>query len=77
MTTQSSTGTRLTCTNDDCPCVLEIVTPCPHGDTYTCGCGHQLRAIDDDAGSGVGARAQAAGIVDQQAAVLDEMDESG
>jgi hypothetical protein len=33
-------GTRLTCSNPDCECELQIVTPCPHGDTYTCGCGH-------------------------------------
>jgi metallothionein len=33
-------GTILTCTNDDCECRLRIEVPCPHGDTYTCACGH-------------------------------------
>ena len=39
------TGTRLTCTNDDCPCELQITTPCPHGSTYTCACGHPLEPV--------------------------------
>jgi hypothetical protein len=33
-------GTLLTCTNGDCDCQLRIEAPCPHGDTYTCACGH-------------------------------------
>ena len=41
----NSPGTRLTCTNDDCPCELQINTPCPHGSIYTCACGHDLRAV--------------------------------
>jgi hypothetical protein len=36
----NQTGTILTCTNDDCDCRLRIEEPCPHGDTYTCACGH-------------------------------------
>lgn len=39
------TGTRLTCANDDCPCELEIRTPCPHGSTYTCACGHEMHPM--------------------------------
>lgn len=35
-------GVRLTCTNVDCDCELEIVRPCPHGTAYTCACGHVL-----------------------------------
>ena len=38
MTNES--GTVLTCTNADCGCRLRIEQPCPHGDTYTCACGH-------------------------------------
>ena len=38
-------GTRLTCTNDDCECELQINTPCPHGTTYTCACGHPFEPI--------------------------------
>ena len=38
-------GTRLTCTNADCACELQINTPCPHGTTYTCACGHPLEPI--------------------------------
>jgi metallothionein len=36
----NETGTILTCTNDGCACRLRIEEPCPHGDTYTCACGH-------------------------------------
>ena len=39
---QNVTGTRLTCTNADCDCELQINRPCPHGTTYTCACGHPL-----------------------------------
>ena len=39
---QNVAGTRLTCTNPDCDCELEILTPCPHGNSYMCGCGHEL-----------------------------------
>lgn len=44
--TQNVAGTRLTCTNDECDCELTIVKPCPHGDTYTCACGHELEPVD-------------------------------
>lgn len=37
-------GTVLTCANDDCGCRLRIEEPCPHGDTYTCACGHPFVA---------------------------------
>jgi hypothetical protein len=39
-------GARMTCTNPDCGCELEIVTPCPHGNNYRCACGHPLEAVD-------------------------------
>jgi hypothetical protein len=39
------TGTRLTCTNADCECELQINTPCPHGGTYTCACGHPFEPV--------------------------------
>ena len=74
MTAQNTAGTTLTCTNDDCPCQLEIVTPCPHGDRYVCACGHPFEAVEGGRGSGIGARAEEAGIVDQQAVVLDEIE---
>jgi hypothetical protein len=48
MTPRNDTGTILTCTNDDCGCRLRIEVPCPHGDTYTCACGHAFV----DAGTG-------------------------
>lgn len=38
----NTTGTQMTCTNSECNCLLEIITPCPHGSTYTCACGHPL-----------------------------------
>ena len=38
-------GTRLTCTNADCDCELQINTPCPHGTTYTCACGHAFEPV--------------------------------
>lgn len=41
-TEANTTGTQLTCTNTDCDCMLEIITPCPHGTTYTCACGHAM-----------------------------------
>lgn len=45
--TRNEAGTTLTCTNDGCGCRLRIESPCPHGDTYTCACGHPLVATDD------------------------------
>jgi hypothetical protein len=39
------TGTRLTCTNADCECELQINTPCPHGSTYTCACGRPFEPV--------------------------------
>jgi hypothetical protein len=40
-------GSTLTCTNDDCPCRIVVQTPCPHGDDYTCACGHSLVPVED------------------------------
>ena len=37
-------GTRLTCTNADCDCELQINPPCPHGTTYTCACASRVLA---------------------------------
>ncbi|HYI62912.1 MAG TPA: hypothetical protein VEW93_14050 [Acidimicrobiales bacterium] len=37
-------GTLLTCTNQECGCRLQVQEPCPHGDGYICGCGHELTA---------------------------------
>ncbi len=34
--------TLLTCSNDDCGCQLRIEQPCPHGDVFTCACGHRF-----------------------------------
>ena len=77
--------TLLTCTNPDCPCEIRVVTPCPHGDQYTCACGHSLvpthggsnangsDGSDDAASMGIGERAEAEGIVDQQAVLVDDM----
>jgi hypothetical protein len=42
---KNAAGTRLTCTNDECPCELQITTPCPHGATYTCACGHPFEPV--------------------------------
>jgi hypothetical protein len=39
-------GTILSCTNESCGCRLRIEEPCPHGDEYTCACGHRLEARD-------------------------------
>ena len=43
----NETGTVLTCTNDDCSCRLGIEEPCPHGDTYTCACGHPFEEVGE------------------------------
>jgi hypothetical protein len=40
-------GTTLTCTDDDCPCRIVVEEPCPHGDRYTCACGHPLEPVTD------------------------------
>jgi hypothetical protein len=48
----STTGATLTCTNPDCACELQILTPCPHGDTYTCACGHPFEAVPATNGGG-------------------------
>jgi len=42
----NETGTILTCTNDSCGCRLRIEVPCPHGETYTCACGHPFEEAD-------------------------------
>ncbi|MDP1819244.1 MAG: metallothionein [Acidimicrobiales bacterium] len=42
---ENAIGTTLTCENDECGCRLRIEQPCPHGDTYTCACGHPLRSV--------------------------------
>ncbi|HEV7721078.1 MAG TPA: hypothetical protein VGO60_07325 [Iamia sp.] len=50
--TAATTGSILTCTNDDCPCRIEVQVPCPHGETYSCACGHPfVSASDTDDGS--------------------------
>jgi hypothetical protein len=41
-------GVTLTCTNESCGCRLRIEQPCPHGDTYTCACGHPLTDAGQD-----------------------------
>jgi hypothetical protein len=45
-------GAVLTCTNTDCTCRLEVQVPCPHGDGYTCACGHALVPVGDGGGDG-------------------------
>lgn len=45
-------GTLLTCTNDDCTCRLRVEEPCPHGETYTCACGHPFTEVGGGAGDG-------------------------
>ncbi len=39
---QNTAGTLLTCDNPECGCELQINTPCPHGTSYSCACGHPL-----------------------------------
>jgi hypothetical protein len=46
MKDRNVTGAVLTCTNRDCGCRLRIDEPCPHGDTYTCACGHSFEPTD-------------------------------
>ncbi len=41
----NETGTILSCSNPDCGCRLIIQTPCPHGETYICACGHELKSV--------------------------------
>jgi hypothetical protein len=43
-------GTVLTCTNTECGCRLQVQVPCPHGEGYTCACGHDLVPADDAGG---------------------------
>jgi hypothetical protein len=45
-------GTVLTCTNADCGCRLQVQEPCPHGDGYTCACGHPFATVDGSADGG-------------------------
>lgn len=40
-------GTVLTCSNVDCGCRIQVQQPCPHGDGYTCACGHDLLPATD------------------------------
>lgn len=41
-------GTTLSCSDDDCGCRIQVLQPCPHGDTYTCACGHALTPVGSD-----------------------------
>ena len=66
-------GTVLTCGNGDCGCRLRIEQPCPHGDTYTCACGHPLEA----AGGSSGADAAADRSVEAVEAADQQMDQRG
>lgn len=43
---KNESGTTLTCTDEGCGCQLRIEKPCPHGDTYTCACGHPFEAAE-------------------------------
>ena len=43
---KNESGTILTCTDESCGCRLRIEQPCPHGDTYTCACGHPFEAAE-------------------------------
>jgi hypothetical protein len=45
---QNVAGMRMTCSNPDCDCELEIVAPCPHGNGYTCACGHEFEAVQSN-----------------------------
>jgi hypothetical protein len=42
MEDHAANGQLLSCTNAACGCRLRVDAPCPHGDTYTCACGHPL-----------------------------------
>jgi hypothetical protein len=44
--TANTAGTILSCTNGECGCRLRIEEPCPHGDSYTCACGHPFEDVD-------------------------------
>jgi hypothetical protein len=44
---KNEAGTVLSCSNENCGCQLRIEKPCPHGDTYKCACGHDLKPTDD------------------------------
>lgn len=39
-------GTLLTCSGEECECRLLVERPCPHGDVYTCACGHPMHPVD-------------------------------
>ncbi|WCO65722.1 metallothionein [Iamia majanohamensis] len=41
-------GTTLSCSDDDCGCRIQVLQPCPHGDSYTCACGHALTPVGSD-----------------------------
>jgi len=43
---QNVAGARMTCSNPDCDCELQISKPCPHGSNYTCACGHPMESAD-------------------------------
>jgi len=45
-------GSVLTCTNTECGCRLQVQEPCPHGDGYTCACGHALVPVGGDGNDG-------------------------
>jgi len=38
-------GTVLTCSGEECDCRLLVERPCPHGDVYTCACGHPMHPV--------------------------------
>ena len=43
---ENQSGTVLTCSNEGCGCRLRIEEPCPHGDQYTCACGHPFESAN-------------------------------
>ena len=43
----NTTGTLLTCTNEECRCRILIEEPCPHGTTYRCACGYPFTEAGD------------------------------
>lgn len=47
--TEQAPGNLLTCSKDDCDCLIRVERPCPHGGTLQCGCGgDMIAAIDTD-----------------------------
>lgn len=51
MTNATPEAQLLSCSNDDCDCLIRVERPCPHGGgAYQCACGGEMVPAIDTSG---------------------------